>query len=93
MARGKKHTSEQIVNLLRQVEVGMANRWEAVTEQGCRVVGIGHRFTPPLKSIPERRQPLAPPASTADLKSLSENRLGLPVAATPPRRRPLVRRR
>ena len=25
MARGKKHTAEQIVNLLRQVEVGMAN--------------------------------------------------------------------
>jgi hypothetical protein len=25
MARGKKRTSEQIVNLLRQVEVGVAN--------------------------------------------------------------------
>src|SRR2546425_12456974 len=25
MARGKKHTAEQIVNLLRQVEVGVAN--------------------------------------------------------------------
>jgi len=25
MARGKKHTGEQIVNLLRQVEVGVAN--------------------------------------------------------------------
>ena len=25
MARGKKHTAEQIVNLLRQVEVGLAN--------------------------------------------------------------------
>lgn len=25
MARGKKHTAEQIVNLLRQVEVGIAN--------------------------------------------------------------------
>jgi putative transposase len=25
MARGKKHTAEQMVNLLRQVEVGVAN--------------------------------------------------------------------
>jgi Transposase len=25
MARGKKHTAEQVVNLLRQVEVGVAN--------------------------------------------------------------------
>jgi len=25
MARGKKHTAEQIMNLLRQVEVGVAN--------------------------------------------------------------------
>lgn len=25
MARGKRHTAEQIVNLLRQVEVGVAN--------------------------------------------------------------------
>ena len=25
MSRGKKHTAEQIVNLLRQVEVGVAN--------------------------------------------------------------------
>jgi type III secretion system FlhB-like substrate exporter len=25
MAKGKKHTAEQIVNLLRQVEVGVAN--------------------------------------------------------------------
>ncbi len=25
MARGKKHTAEQIVNLVRQVEVGVAN--------------------------------------------------------------------
>ena len=25
MARGKKHTAEQILNLLRQVEVGVAN--------------------------------------------------------------------
>ncbi|MDT7816507.1 MAG: hypothetical protein QOJ42_6423 [Acidobacteriaceae bacterium] len=26
MARGKKHTAEQILNLLRQVEVGVAKR-------------------------------------------------------------------
>jgi hypothetical protein len=26
MARGKKHTAEQIVNLLRQVEVGVARK-------------------------------------------------------------------
>ena len=25
MARGRKHTAEQVVNLLRQVEVGVAN--------------------------------------------------------------------
>jgi putative transposase len=25
MVRGKKHTAEQVVNLLRQVEVGVAN--------------------------------------------------------------------
>jgi putative transposase len=30
MTRGKKHTAEQIVNLLRQVEVGVANGKDVV---------------------------------------------------------------
>jgi hypothetical protein len=32
MARGKKHTAEQIVNLLRQVEVGVANGKPAIQQ-------------------------------------------------------------
>ena len=38
MARGKKHTAEQVVNLLRQVEVGVANG-KSMT-QACREVEI-----------------------------------------------------
>ena len=38
MARGKKHTGEQIVNLLRQVEVGVAN--EKTLPIACRENGI-----------------------------------------------------
>ena len=37
MARGKKHTAEQIVNLLRQIEVGVANgKTTAAGLQGSR---------------------------------------------------------
>jgi hypothetical protein len=36
MARGKKHTAEQIVNLLRQVEVGVANG--KTLPQACKEV-------------------------------------------------------
>ena len=38
MARGKKHTAEQIVNLLRQVEVGVANGKSL--PQACKEVEI-----------------------------------------------------
>lgn len=38
MARGKKHTAEQIVNLLRQVEVGVANG--KTLPQACKEAGI-----------------------------------------------------
>ncbi len=38
MARGKKHTAEQIVSLLRQIEVGTANG--KLTPQACREAGI-----------------------------------------------------
>jgi len=38
MARGKRHTAEQIVNLLRQVEVGVA-KWEPLR--------ASHFSTPP----------------------------------------------
>src|SRR5580692_2351624 len=38
MARGKKHTAEQIVNLLRQVEVGVANG--KTLPQACKEVEI-----------------------------------------------------
>jgi putative transposase len=38
MARGKKHTSQQIVNLLRQVEVGVANR--KTLPQACKEAEI-----------------------------------------------------
>jgi hypothetical protein len=34
MARGKKHTAEQIVNLLRQVEVGIENGKRIVCARG-----------------------------------------------------------
>jgi putative transposase len=38
MARGKKHTAEQIVNLLRQVEVGVAHG--KTLPQACKEVEI-----------------------------------------------------
>jgi hypothetical protein len=38
MARGKKHTAEQIVSLLRQIEVGTANG--KLTPQACKEAGI-----------------------------------------------------
>jgi transposase-like protein len=38
MARGKKHTAEQVVNRLRQVEVGVANGKSMA--QACREAGI-----------------------------------------------------
>jgi putative transposase len=38
MARGKKYTPEQVVNLLRQIEVAVSNG--KPTEQACRDVGI-----------------------------------------------------
>ena len=38
MARGKKHSAEQIVSLLRQIEVAVANGKS--TEQSCRKAGI-----------------------------------------------------
>jgi type III secretion system FlhB-like substrate exporter len=38
MARGKKHTAEQMVNLLRQVEVGIANG--KTLPQACKEVEI-----------------------------------------------------
>ena len=38
MARGKKHTPDQIVNLLRQIEVAVANG--KTTPQACKDAGI-----------------------------------------------------
>jgi putative transposase len=38
MARGKKYQPEQVVNLLRQIEVAVANGKS--TDQGCRDAGI-----------------------------------------------------
>jgi transposase-like protein len=38
MARGKKHTPEQIVNVLRQIEVAMANG--KTTPIACKEAGI-----------------------------------------------------
>ena len=38
MARGKKHTPEQVVNLLRQIEVAVANG--KTTPVACRENGI-----------------------------------------------------
>ncbi len=38
MARGKKHTPEQIVSLLRQIEVAVANG--KTTPAACRESGI-----------------------------------------------------
>jgi transposase-like protein len=38
MARGKKHTAEQVVNLLRQVEVGVANGKSM--DQACKEAEI-----------------------------------------------------
>ena len=38
MARGKKHTAEQIVSLLRQIEVAVANG--KMTPAACRDNGI-----------------------------------------------------
>ena len=38
MPRGKKHTAEQVVNLLRQIEVGVANG--KTTVQACKEASI-----------------------------------------------------
>ncbi len=38
MARGKKHSPEQVVNLLRQIEVAIANRKS--TSLACKEAGI-----------------------------------------------------
>jgi len=38
MARGKKYQPEQVVNLLRQIEVSVANR--KATDQACQEAGI-----------------------------------------------------
>ena len=38
MARGKKHTPEQVVNLLRQIEVAVANR--KTTAVACKAAEI-----------------------------------------------------
>ena len=38
MARGKKHGAEQVVNLLRQIEVAVANG--KTTPQACKEAGI-----------------------------------------------------
>ena len=43
MARGKKDTAEQIVNLLRQVEVGVANG--KTLPQSCKEVEIVEQTT------------------------------------------------
>jgi hypothetical protein len=43
MARGKKHTPEKIVGLLRQIEVGVANG--KTTPAACREGGITNRPT------------------------------------------------
>jgi hypothetical protein len=40
MARGKKHTPEQMVSLLRQVEVEVAVASGKSTDQACREAGI-----------------------------------------------------
>jgi len=41
MARGKKHTAEQVVDLLRQVEVGVANG--KTTAQACKEAEIAEQ--------------------------------------------------
>ena len=41
MARGKKHTPEQVVNLLRQIEVAVANG--KTTPVACRENGINEQ--------------------------------------------------
>lgn len=38
MARGKKHSAEQVVNLLRQIEVGVSNG--KTTVQACKKASI-----------------------------------------------------
>jgi putative transposase len=46
MARGKKHTAEQIVNLQRQVEVGVANG--KTLAEACKEANSGHSKNCPL---------------------------------------------
>jgi hypothetical protein len=43
MARGRKHTPEQVVNLLRQIEVAVANG--KTTAQGCKEAGSPNKPT------------------------------------------------
>jgi hypothetical protein len=46
MAKGKKHTAEQIVSLLRQIEVAVANG--KTTSVACREGGINRADVLPL---------------------------------------------
>lgn len=41
MARGKKHTPEQIVNVLRQIEVAIGNG--QTTPQACKEAGVAEQ--------------------------------------------------
>ena len=46
MARGKKHSAEQVVNLLRQIEVAVANG--KTTPQACKEAGIVEQTLLPM---------------------------------------------
>jgi len=66
MARGKKHQPEQVVNLLRQIEVAVANGKS--TEHACREAGIVEQTyyrrvevgRSPYVRSGHRRRPFAP---------------------------------
>ncbi len=59
MVRGKKHTAEQIVNLLRQVEVGVANG--KTLPQACKEAEIVEQTYYRWRKQYERQAPLHSP--------------------------------
>jgi hypothetical protein len=70
MAKGKKHTAEQIVNLLRQVEVGVANG-NVSCAQGVTTAGKGVHSDLLTSSISTTKRqlnffPIAPASTRSD---------------------------
>ena len=69
MARGKKHSPEQIVSLLRQIEVAVANGKTTAQASKEALITVGERLLRKLqletkRGVPERRDLLLDEGNT-----------------------------